>query len=145
MRNESISLLKEKDMCVLATVSDNRPHCSLMAYMTNEAGTEIYMVTYRNSRKFRNLVQNPAVSFLVDTREENPGDDRRKTKALTVTGTVEIVKDPKKAETIRTRLLRRHPHLASIVQGNESEVISVKVRSFLLLDGPTDAHFEGVD
>jgi len=116
-----------------------------MAYLTNEAGSEIYMVTYRNSRKFRNLLQNPAVSLLVDTREENPGGDRRKTKALTVTGTVEIVKDQKKAESIRTKLLRRHPHLASMVQSDESEVISVKVRSFLLLNGPTDAHFEGVD
>lgn len=39
------ALVKEKDMCVLATVSDNKPHCSLMAYASNKTGLEIYMAT----------------------------------------------------------------------------------------------------
>jgi nitroimidazol reductase NimA-like FMN-containing flavoprotein (pyridoxamine 5'-phosphate oxidase superfamily) len=62
------ALVKRKDICVLATVSENNPHCSLMAYVTDNDCREIYMVTNRQSTKFRNLSANPLVSLLIDTR-----------------------------------------------------------------------------
>jgi general stress protein 26 len=49
MLNEMKTLLKQQNMCVLATVGNRNPHCSLMAYVTNEQGDEIYLVTHKNS------------------------------------------------------------------------------------------------
>ena len=57
--------MRRKDICVLATVSENSPQCSLMAYITDNDGSELYMVTHRQSTKFRNLSANPAVSLLI--------------------------------------------------------------------------------
>ena len=137
-------LLKEKDICVLATVSGNRPHCSLMAYVAAADGREIYMVTLRDTKKYRNLTKNPAVSLLIDTREDDAGPQRSGAKALTVTGKFQLV-DREKQVRIRPRLLRRHPYLRDLFAKGEAEIFAVRIESFQLLEGATDSRFEGVD
>ena len=37
--------------------------------------------------------------------------------------------------------MERHPHLRDIAVDPDAEVVAIKVTSFLLLDGPTEAHF----
>ena len=83
MLQEMKALAREKNSCVLATIVDSKPYCSLMAYVTNSACTEIYMVTHRQTQKFQNLVANPAVSLMIDTRDATP---RSIAKAMTVEG-----------------------------------------------------------
>jgi nitroimidazol reductase NimA-like FMN-containing flavoprotein (pyridoxamine 5'-phosphate oxidase superfamily) len=109
MLEEMKAFAKEKNSCVLATIVDSKPYCSLMAYATNRACTKIYMVTHRQTQKFQNLVANPAVSLLIDTRDTSPRSEAR---AMTVEG---------------------HP---------EAEVFQIRIKSFLLLDGLTQASFE---
>jgi nitroimidazol reductase NimA-like FMN-containing flavoprotein (pyridoxamine 5'-phosphate oxidase superfamily) len=139
------NLVRENDLCVLATVSEGRPHCSLMAYVTDEGCREIYMVTLRESRKFSNLRENPLVSLLVDTRERHRGVQRQAAKALTIEGEFRRVGDVEKEAGIRRMLLARHPHLKPLLDEEDSEIVCVKISSFLLLDGVTDAHFEKVE
>jgi len=136
------NLAKEKDICVLATVSGAMPHCSLMAYTTDDACTEVYMATYRSTKKFKNLMENPSVSLLIDTREEHKGAHRPEAKAMTVSGTLEKLENEQKKAWARARLLGRHPHLKEFLDHPDAEVLCIKIRSFLLLDGLTDAHFE---
>ena len=135
------SLAREKNSCVLATITGRKPHCSLMAYVTNMDCTEIYMATHRQTRKFQNLSENPAVSLLIDTRDASP---RPEVRAMTVAGVFERIKDPVKEEKVRRKLLSAHPHLQDFMGQPEAEVIRIKVRSFLLLDGLTQASFEDV-
>ncbi|MBN2034146.1 MAG: pyridoxamine 5'-phosphate oxidase family protein [Deltaproteobacteria bacterium] len=135
-------LLKEKDICVLATAFGGTPHCSLMAYVTDDECREIYMVTSRNSRKYKNLSGNPSVSLLVDTREEHTGSNRPEAKAMTITGTYQRVEDPQKELRIREKLLIRHPHLKQFFDAPAGEIIRIRIASFLLLNGLTEAHFE---
>jgi len=139
------ALVKEKDLCVLATASDNKPHCSLMAYLCNDTCTEIYMVTYRNTQKFKNLARNPTVSMLIDTRDEGVLLDRGNVKALTITGRYEAIADPDKKKGIQKNLMKHHPHLQDIIHDEGGEILAIKITSFLLLNGPTDAHFEKVN
>lgn len=137
-------LAKENDICVLATVSGEKPHCSLMAYTTDDDCGEIYMATHRGTKKFKNLMENPSVSLLIDTREEHKGSHRPEAKALTVSGAFERLEDNQKKVWARARLLNRHPHLKEFMDHPDAEVICIKIRSFLLLDGLTDAHFEEI-
>ena len=137
-------LAKEKDVCVLATVSGGKPHCSLMAYTTDDDCSKIYMATYRSTRKFKKLMQNPSVSLLIDTREEHMGSQRSGAKAMTVSGAFERLEDNQKKAWVRARLLKRHPHLKEFLGHPDAEVICIKIHSFLLLDGLTDAHFEEI-
>lgn len=41
------ALVKQKDICALATVSSGKPHCSLTAYATSDDCSEIYMLPPR--------------------------------------------------------------------------------------------------
>lgn len=137
-------LAKEQDICVLATVSGEKPHCSLMAYVTDDDCREIYMATHRGTKKFMNLMENPSVSLLIDTREEYKGPLRPEAKAMTVSGAFERLEDAQKKVSAKARLLDRHPHLKEFMDHPDAEVICIKIRSFLLLDGLTDAHFEEI-
>jgi len=139
-----IRLLRSKDLCVLATVSGPTPHCSLMAYVLDETGRNLYMATRKDTTKFENLRENPRVSLLVDTRDEPPGDDADPTRALTVAGRFEPLDRGDEEERARAALLERHPRLSPILADAEAVVLRIRIESFLLLDGPVEAHFEAL-
>jgi len=103
------------------------------------------MMTFRNTRKYENLLSNPAVSLLVDTRKEDSPEGPSQTKALTVNGRFERIENEEKKNRIKDRLLERHPHLKAFAENHDTEVFLIKVKSFQLLDGITDASFVSLD
>ena len=127
-------LLREKSVCVLATVAAGRPHCSLMAYAVNDAATDMYLATLRTTRKYRNIEANPAVSLLVDTREAPQPS------ALTIEGACRPLAAGPERDQARVRLLGRHPDLAALLDDPGGEILKVRITSFLLLKGLTEAH-----
>jgi nitroimidazol reductase NimA-like FMN-containing flavoprotein (pyridoxamine 5'-phosphate oxidase superfamily) len=141
MLAEMKALAREKNICVLATVGGRKPHCSLMAYVTDENCTEIYMVTHKNTNKYKNLMENPSVSLLIDTREISP---RTKAKALTVEGVCTAIESKEKRKEVHARLLEVHPHLSEFINHSEAEILCVWIQSFLLLDGLQEAHYQSV-
>jgi len=143
MIDEMKTLLKNNSMCVLATSAEDRPHCSLMAYVADEEARTVYMVTRRSSRKYRNMERNPHVSILVDTRTVQ--GDRAKIQALTVSGVFSPLHEASERASALGRIMTGHPHLASLLKQPDIEVIAVQVTSFLLLDGAVESHFETMD
>ena len=142
MLEEMKAFTREKDICVLATITGSKPYCSLMAYVTNKACTEIYMVTHRQTQKYKNLVTNPEVSLLIDNREASP---RSAARALTIEGVFQKINNQEKEKKIRHKLLSAHPHLNEIMVHPDSEILRIKVRSFLLLNGLTQSSFEEIN
>lgn len=138
-------IVKANDLCVLATVSEGKPHCSLMSYISDEEGKEVYLISHKQTKKYENLMGNPTVSLLIDTREEEKGEKRIYIKALTVSGEFQTIKDFGKKEFIRKKFLKRHPHLADFLNDPEAEIFSIRIKSFQLLEGVRDAFFETID
>ncbi len=138
-------LVKGNDLCVLATVSEGKPHCSLMSYISDVEGHEIFLVSHKQTKKYANLMENPTVSLLIDSREEAKGQRRIYIKALTVSGEFQTINDPVKMGFIREKFLKRHPHLIDFLNDPGSEIFSIKIKSFQLLDGVKDAFFETID
>jgi len=138
MLEKMTALVRKKNVCVLSTVSDNKPYCSLMAYITDDTCKEIYMVTHKNTTKFNNLQKNPSVSLLIDSRETQP---RSNAQALTIGGVFIPLIDDNKRQNIRDRMLESFPHMKNFLHHPESEIIRIKINSFLLLDGLTESHF----
>ena len=129
---------RNKNICVLSTVSGNKPYCSLMAYITDTTCEEIYMVTQKNTTKFNNLQKNPSVSLLIDSREAQP---RSNAQALTVDGVFIPLIDEDKKQKIRDGMLNSFPHMKDFIHHPESELIRIKINSFLFLNGLTESHF----
>ena len=138
------ALVREKDSCVLATVSGGRPHCSLMSYITDAECREIFMMTNPRTKKYRNLLENPWVSLLIDTREEGRHIALGQKKALTISGTYQKI-DPVREREIRSQFLSRHPQLKELVGDPEAVMISIRIHSFQLLEGVRDACFAEQD
>jgi len=122
------ALVRGKDMCVLSTVSENgTPHCSLMAYVSDEECCEIYMATNRSTMKYKNLLHNPAVSLLIDSRELMPRNEAQE--------------NADTSDQVEEKLLKQHPHLRDFIKNPDTALICIKVQSYLLLDGLTESHF----
>ena len=138
-------IVKGNDLCVLATVSEGKPHCSLMSYISDEKGQEIYLISNKQTKKYVNLLKNPQVSLLIDTREEKKGQRRIDIKALTVSGEFQTINDSVKKDLIRTKFLRKHPHLTDFLNDSGAEIFSIKIKSFQLLNGVKDTFFETID
>jgi nitroimidazol reductase NimA-like FMN-containing flavoprotein (pyridoxamine 5'-phosphate oxidase superfamily) len=138
MLEEMKALAKEKSMCVLATIAGAKPYCSLMAYVTDESCERIYMVTHRKTQKYKNLLENPSVSLLIDTREKTT---RTHTQALTVEGKFHRIENETIKNKVKKTLLKSHPHLKEFVDHPDAELICIKIEAFLLLNGLTDSHY----
>jgi nitroimidazol reductase NimA-like FMN-containing flavoprotein (pyridoxamine 5'-phosphate oxidase superfamily) len=136
--------IQENDLCVLATVSEGKPHCSLMSYIPDEEGHEIYMISHKETKKYSNLMENPTVSLLIDTREKEEGRRRMNIKALTVRGEFQMINDSIKKGLIRKKFLKNHAHLKDFLKDPGAEIFSIKIKSFQLLDGVKDAFFETI-
>jgi nitroimidazol reductase NimA-like FMN-containing flavoprotein (pyridoxamine 5'-phosphate oxidase superfamily) len=141
MLDEIKALVREKNICVLATVAGQKPYCSLMAYVSDDNCEEIYMVTHKNTNKYKNLIQNPSISILIDSREQSP---RSQAKALTVEGRFCKINEKEKRTQIVAKLLKTHAHLKEFMQDPQAEIICVKINSFLFLNGLQEAHFESL-
>ena len=144
MRQDIRDLIQANKVCVLATVSEGEPHCSLMSYATDEHCREIYMATMKNTKKYRNLSANPCVSLLIDSRETGGKERHVQTKALTVTGTFQSGMGEQRKTALRSALLARHPELEEFFTHPAAEIIVIKVEALQLLDGVTDSYFEEV-
>ncbi len=138
---EMKALLRGKDFCVLATVSEDGPHCSLMSYATDDDARELYMITHRQTKKYRNLTKNGRVSLLIDSR----GEDEGAIKAMTISGDYRKFESESLRKRAVERLLTRHPGLKPFTGDADAEVFAVRVRSFQLLEGISDAHYAVVD
>ena len=144
IREKIRSLIRAQGTCVLATASENRPHCSLMAYATNSSCDEIYLMTRNDSRKYQNMCGNPAVSLLIDTRQDKLKADYTETMALTVSGRFDRIIKATEREGIRKELFRKHPGLKDFFENPEGEPVKIIIESYLLLEGPTKAYYGAV-
>jgi hypothetical protein len=99
------------------------------------------MVTHKNTHKYKNLTENPAISLLIDTRDKSP---RSEAKALTIEGVYAAIVSEEKLAKVHAKLLSVHPHLSEFIDHPEAEILCVKIESFLLLSGLQEAHFESV-
>ncbi len=131
------ALIRNNKTCVLATSADNKPHCSLMAYTVNETCREMYLITHRTTRKYKNLQKNPHVSLLVDTRATS--DDS--VCALTIEGVYSKIEDSVKRNRVGDQFLSAHPRMQSFIENGDTDWMCIRITSFLLLNNLTEAHF----
>ena len=130
-------MLKENDLCVLATCNDNLPNCSLMQYVYDDVGMNIYMLTLRGSLKHKNITANPHVSLLIDTRSDVKPVGLP-VMALTAYGKAVMVADPQRHQRLVEELAAKYSSLAKIASDSRCLVIQMKIEKLLLLDGVND-------
>lgn len=107
-----------------------------MTYLLSDDLRVLYLISTRKSRKFKNLLANPRVSVLVDSRQYPTAGAN--IVSVTFTGLFQPLADAE-AERVKTAFAREHPELTEILNHPDSVIFAVKLTSYLLLDGPVDA------
>jgi len=63
-----LDMLRCNRFAVLATVSDDQPYASLIAVTAADGYLKLIFATYRNTRKYNNIIRNGNVSILFENR-----------------------------------------------------------------------------
>ena len=125
---EELEFLRKQQVGRLATVSRGRfPHVTPLAYVTD--GERLYLNTKYDSKKARNVKQNPRVSFVVD--DYLPWEDARsagKVRGVLVSGKAELISRGKLHQIGRDLIYKKYPGYEEsypIQEGGWSEYILV--------------------
>ncbi len=122
-------MLREESLGVLATCGENcAPHASLLGFVSKGI-EEIYFASLAHTRKVRNIVENPSVSLLIDSRRST-GADFRSAAALTVRGIAEPVK---KGGNVKKTYLEKFPHLRDFIEDPGCTMFKIRISEHLLV------------
>lgn len=126
-------ILKTCNLAVLATEANGQPCASLMAITPFHGGKQILFATYRNTRKFQNIIHNGRVALLIqgenlETSKENKGY------ALTAYGYAQEVKKSEFEGALNAHLVR-HTNLENFLNSGDIAIFSVNVKTYQLVQG----------
>ncbi len=130
------TILCENSLCVLCTEAAGNPYCSLMTYLLSDDRRTLYLVSTRESRKFKNLLANPRVSVLVDSRQHQ--SQGANIVSVTFSGLFKPLADAD-IPPLKTAFAEKHPELKEILNHPDNLVFAIQLQSYLLLDGPVAA------
>lgn len=109
---------------VLATSDGDAPYASLIAFAPAPDEKSIFFATPRETAKYRNILKNPAVSVLIDTRT-NKSSDYMHAEAVTVVGKAKVIRGGKIRAEALGALSKRHPRLRDFFLARTTRLIQV--------------------
>ena len=137
LRDSIQSLLNTTGFAVLATENAGQPHTSLIAITPLDEGRRLVFATYRNTRKFTNLLHNPQVSVLVDGRSREGSGGAAAGFILSAVGRVREINVAAHPQLLGAHL-QKHPDLAAFTQAPDCALLEVVVESYQVVRGIDD-------
>lgn len=131
-------LLDSQITGVLATEKDHQPYANLIAFSYSENLKKIVFATRSDTAKYRNLVDNPQVSMLIDTRKNNR-EDFTGSAAVTVIGACSELNGDMKIRMIRIHS-ERLPGLRDFLKSSSIAVFEIKVSKYIITNGLDDSN-----
>lgn len=125
-------LCASQKLAVLCTQSGNQPYASLMAFFVSLDLKRLYLMTPKDTRKFKNLAANPRVAVLVTSSENQPSDFQQ-AMAATVIGSAAEIRGPNRQRLI-DRYIEKHPHLVDFATSPSSALVEVAVETYVLVE-----------
>jgi len=115
---------------VLATVSDNAPYTSLIAYAITPDLKSLIFATPRKTRKYMNIMKNANVCLLIDSRS-NTKSDYMKAESISVLGSANVIKKGARREYLIKIFLKKHPQLKGFVNAGSTALILVRIIKYI--------------
>jgi nitroimidazol reductase NimA-like FMN-containing flavoprotein (pyridoxamine 5'-phosphate oxidase superfamily) len=133
LAEEISELLGQQAQCVLATMDETCPCQHLMAYAFSEDLFTIYLATYMDTRKFRNMLLNPNVSMIWDNCKGSI-QDHVDGYSLTATGMADLL-EGQAQEKARRAILSRNATLDNLLSHANCRLFSVSLEDYTLTRG----------
>jgi hypothetical protein len=135
--------LQANQLAVLATVGDDQPHASLIAFTPFEGFRQLVFATYRNTRKFQNMAHNNKVAVLIEGKNEEKSGIQNGF-VITAYGIAEEISIDTNNVALNA-LLCKHPDLLSFTGEMDCALISVKVEKYQVVQGIDNVVWCSVD
>ena len=129
-------ILQTCRLAVLATEAHGQPHASLIAITPLQGFRQIIFATYRNTRKFENILHNGRVAVLIQG-EDMDSLNQQKGFALTAFGDAQELGISEVEEAVHAHLIR-HPDLESLMHSGGFVIIRIKVETYQVVRGIDD-------
>ena len=123
-------VLAAQRFCVLATQGPGQPYGSLVAFAETDDLKQLVFATSRDTRKFSNLVSEPKVALVIDSRS-NDDSDFRNAMAITALGPAHEATGGER-EQLAGVYLAKHPSLVGFIGSPEVAVCSVEVEDYIV-------------
>ena len=136
-RDSILALLNTIGFAVLATENAGQPHTSLIAITPFDEGQRLVFATYRNTRKFTNVMQNQRVSVFMDGRNRETPISAPVGFILSAVGRVQEVSSTTYPHLLSVHL-QKHPDLATFTQAPDCALLEVVVDAYQVVRGIDD-------
>lgn len=130
------SVLASQRFCVLATQGLGQPYGSLVAFAEADGLKHLVFATNRVTRKFSNLMSEPRVALVIDSRS-NSDADLKNAIAVTALGLARETAGAERERLVQV-YLAKHPGLAGFIGSPEVAICAVAVGEYVI------ARFSGV-
>jgi phage baseplate assembly protein W len=129
LRRAVKNVLSTQRFCVLATQGQGQPYGSLLAFAETEDLRQLVFATNRGTRKFSNLVSEPRVALVIDSRS-NSDTDLKNAIAVTALGPAHEATGHER-ERLAGVYLGKHPTLAGFIGSPEVAICTVEVEEYV--------------
>lgn len=124
-----MDIINNEQFCVLASVSDNQCHTSLISFVASEDLSKIVFATPIKTKKYNYIKDNTAVSLLFDNRSKGISNINDLV-ALNVIGNAKILKDSQDIDLWSKLLIEKHQYLKDFIMANTSALILIEVEKY---------------
>jgi len=136
-------VIRKNRFAVLATECDGQPHASLIAITPTEEYRLLIFATYRNTRKYTNLIQNGKVAILFENRSVKSKSEQE-ISVLTAFGQAEEIHIGNTNPDLLAHLMR-HPELSTFLLSTDCAIFRVKVEAYQVVLGIDDVKWFNID
>ncbi len=136
-------IFKVRRFAVLATEGDGQPHASLIAVTPMEGFRKLIFATYRNTRKYSNLVRNGKVAVLVESIHTNRSG-LQESLVLTAFGHVEKINSGEENIVLKAHI-KRHPELSIFMKSEDCSLVRINVDTYQVVRGIDDVEWWTID
>jgi hypothetical protein len=136
-------LLDATGFAILATEGAGQPHASLIAVTPFQGWRQLVFATYRDTQKYRNVLNNRRVSVLVDGCKASRGGVQEGF-VVTAVGQAQDVAADQHTAAMQAHL-QRHPDLASFLQSPDCVLVGVSVEAYQVVRSIDDVTWWTVD
>jgi len=133
LKKEIFTILDRQIQCVLATLQNDQPCQHMMAFAFAEDLSRIFLATYMNTRKYRNMIANPRVSILWDNRSGS-ASDHVDGLSLIALGRAELLSGSMQAE-VRELMLKRNPALQALLENESCKLFMILIEDYQCTKG----------
>ena len=116
------TLNKKQRHAVLATDDNGQPYTSLVAFALTPDLEGALFATPKKTRKYRNILKNKKVSFMIDTRS-NSTKGYMQSEALTILAAAAPIRRGKQWDEMAAGFIKKHPQLEKFIRAESTALV----------------------